>query len=280
MALIPKGSFWMGSSSSKYPADGESPLRRKSVSSFYIDTTEVSNAQFQEFVQATGYQTDSEKFGWSFVFEPLVPPEINQKIEKSVASAPWWLPVPGSSWKRPYGGSSGIDDVLDHPVVHVSWNDASAYCGWKGLRLPTEAEWEYAARGGKEKRTFPWGNKMMPRGEYRMNTWQGSLPNGNYYCNLPNGGLTFCKNLGSDGYNYTAPVDSMGVQNPFGLYHMVGNVWEWVSDYWDTKHNTRPEVDPKGPAFNKDGNRVKKGGSFLCNEAFCDRYRVSARSQF
>mmetsp|Transcript_41882 Transcript_41882/g.67358 ORF Transcript_41882/g.67358 Transcript_41882/m.67358 type:complete len:385 (+) Transcript_41882:78-1232(+) len=277
---IKGGTFWMGSNKPIYDGDAESPMRKRTVSHFSIDSAEVSNRKFLQFVQATGYKTDSERFNWSFVFEPLVPPHINKQITKSVAGAEWWLPVEGAYWARPFGGSKGIEEILDHPVVHVSWNDAVAYCKWKGMRLPTEAEWEYAARGGKEKRLFPWGNLIMPRGEHRMNAWQGNLAKGSYFCGVSrtSGKPQICKNTAEDGFEFTAPVKSMGVQNKYGLYHIVGNVWEWVSDYWSTVHNPEPEVDPKGPESHASNERVKKGGSFLCNEKFCNRYRVAARS--
>jgi len=278
MVFITGGTFKMGTTKGTYPQDGESPVRLRKVSSFHIDSTEVSNQQFKEFIDVTGYQTDSEKFNWSFVFEGMINEKQNQEITKTVAAAPWWLPVPGADWAHPEGPHSSISRRLDHPVVHVSWNDAMAYCKWRGLRLPTETEWEFAARGGKEDRTFPWGNKKLPGGKHRMNVWQGELPSGGYHCKLPNGERTICTNTREDGFLYTAPVRSMGPQNKYGLYHIVGNVWEWVSDFWTTRHNVALEIDPQGPRANRNDERVKKGGSFLCNPQFCNRYRVAARS--
>lgn len=281
MVLIPGGDFVMGNTRDKYPEDGESPPRPVRVSRFYMDETEVSNAQFKAFVDATGYVTESEKFNWTFVFEGMVPPELNAKITQSVAAVPWWLPVNGGYWKRPEGPESTLAGRWDHPVVHVSWNDAVAYCGWRGLRLPTEAEWEFAARGGKAGRRFPWGNKKVPRNTHRMNVWQGKLPHGGYHCVGGEDGRTriICNNTLEDGFQFTAPIRSMGAQNKYGLYHMVGNVWEWVSDNFSNRHSTRLQVNPRGPKRSRNpGEKVKKGGSFLCNPDFCNRYRVSARS--
>jgi len=255
------GSFIMGTDDSPFPKDGEGPSRTVILHPFAIHQYEVSNGEFREFVTTTGYVTEAEKFGNSFVMDYFVSKEENEKIDQAVAGAKWWLPVSGANWKHPEGKDSNITDRMNHPVVHVSWNDALSFCRWKGMRLPTEAEWEYACRGGKQNRLFPWGNKFMPHDEYRANIWQGSFPT---------------TNTADDGCASTCPVDSFK-QNQYGLYNFVGNVWEWTVDWWGTNHDRRPLTDPKGPISGE--NKVKKGGSYMCSKSFCYRYRCSARSQ-
>lgn len=191
----------------------------------------------------------------------FVSKEVNENIQQAVEGAEWWLPVPRASWKQPEGKGSTIRNRLDHPVVHVSWNDAQAFCNWKNKRLPTEAEWEFACRGGKENRLFPWGNNYMPHNEHRVNIWQGKFPK---------------ENTREDGFNGTGPVDHFE-QNKFGLCNIVGNVWEWVLDGWTTSHTRKPQKDPRAPSLGVD--HVKKGGSFMCSKTFCYRYRCSARSK-
>lgn len=178
-----------------------------------------------------------------------------------MAQAPWWLPVKGATWQHPEGPKSNITIRMDHPVIHVSWNDAFSYCSWLDKRLPTEAEWEVACRGGLSDRLFPWGNKLTPNEQFRANIWQGKFP---------------YNNTKEDGYLGTAPITKF-LPNSYGLHNIVGNVWEWTSDWWFTKHTSDQIKDPKGPLSGTD--KVKKGGSYLCHKSYCYRYRCAARSQ-
>ncbi|XP_033110605.1 formylglycine-generating enzyme-like [Anneissia japonica] len=261
MVHIEGGMFTMGIDEPIIPLDGESPSRRVNVDSFYADVYETSNAEFMRFVEATGYQTDAEKFGDSFVVETVISEEVKKDITQAVAAAPWWLPVKGANWRHPEGPDSNITKRMDHPVVHMSWADANEYCKWAGKRLPTEAEWEYATRGGLENRLFPWGNNMLPNSKHRMNIWQGKFPT---------------TNTGEDGFIGTCPVNNYK-PNGFGLYNTVGNVWEWTSDRWTIHHLKKFLNNPTGPETGD--KRVKKGGSFMCHKSYCYRYRCAARSQ-
>lgn len=261
MVLIPKGSFEMGTADNILPTDGEGPLRFVTLDDYYIDETEVSNEQFKLFVDETNYKTEAETFGNSFVLETFISEETKKGITQAVAQAPWWLPVDKASWKHPEGEDTDIASRLDHPVVHVSWNDATAYCKWAEKRLPTEAEWEKAARGGLRNRLFPWGNKLNPKDEQRLNVWQGEFP---------------VSNTKEDGFASTAPVKSY-YPNKYGLYNTVGNVWEWVQDWWTVNHDPNPTTNPKGPESGRD--KVKKGGSYMCHREYCFRYRCASRSQ-
>ncbi|XP_030163139.1 formylglycine-generating enzyme [Lynx canadensis] len=261
MVLIPAGVFTMGTDDPQIKQDGEAPARRVAIDAFYMDAYEVSNAEFEKFVNSTGYLTEAEKFGDSFVFEGMLSEQVKTDIQQAVAAAPWWLPVKGANWRHPEGPDSTVRHRPDHPVLHVSWNDAVAYCTWAGKRLPTEAEWEYSCRGGLQNRLFPWGNKLQPKGQHYANIWQGEFP---------------VTNTGEDGFRGTAPVDAFP-PNGYGLYNIVGNAWEWTSDWWTVHHSVEKTLNPKGPPSGKD--RVKKGGSYMCHKSYCYRYRCAARSQ-
>ncbi|XP_012265241.2 formylglycine-generating enzyme [Athalia rosae] len=262
MVLINAGIFTIGTNRHIFVADGEGPRRNVTLHSFYIDKYEVSNENFDKFVKSTQYKTEAEKFGDSFVFEGLLSEDSKSKINEAVAQAPWWLPVKHASWHHPEGSDSDITDRMDHPVIHVSWHDAVAYCKWAGKRLPTESEWETACRGGLvTERLFPWGNRLTPNNQHRTNIWQGIFPT---------------NNSAEDGYEGTSPVTQYP-PNGYGLYNMVGNVWEWTSDWWTTEHSDQPTNNPIGPSSGTD--KVKKGGSYLCHESYCYRYRCAARSQ-
>ncbi|KAK2168335.1 hypothetical protein LSH36_18g11060 [Paralvinella palmiformis] len=262
MAFVRGGTFQMGIERPIIQLDGEGPVRMVTVGSFYMDKYEVSNAEFELFVNSTGYVTEAETFGDSFVMETMLSDEVKSAITQAVAEAPWWLPVKGADWRHPFGPDTNIKKSMSHPVLHVSWNDAVKFCQWAGKRLPTEAEWEYACRDGKKDRLFPWGNKENPHGETRMNIWQGKFPQ---------------SNSAEDGYAGPCPVTEFTAQTSTGLNNLVGNAWEWVSDRWTTTHTTKPKINPKGPKSGTD--RVKKGGSYMCIKDHCYRYRCGARSQ-
>jgi formylglycine-generating enzyme required for sulfatase activity len=248
----------MGEPSSwAYPGDGERPVHEVSVGPFAIDRYAVTNAMFARFVDATSYTTDAERYGWSFVFGPHLAEDCGET--RGVVGAEWWRQVFGADWRRPEGPGSDIGDRPDHPVVHVSWDDAQSYSAWSQTRLPTEAEWEYAARAGHDT-PFPWGDELEPDGEHRMNVFQGTFPH---------------ENTGADGYLGTAPVGAYP-PNDFGLCDMTGNVWEWCADWFDTRtYAHSPRDNPTGPPHGT--LRVMRGGSYLCHASYCRRYRVSAR---
>lgn len=262
MIHLPGGNFLMGTDDKEgFAADGEGPVREVFVDPFYIDPFTVTNKQFAGFINDTQYITDAEKFGWSFVFYGLLPEEIKNPHPQVAAQAPWWWAIPGAKWNMPEGQGSTIDNRWDHPVVHVSWNDAMAYCKWANKRLLTEAEWEYAARGGLVQKKFPWGDELTPNDQHRCNIWQGEFPGYNSM---------------EDGYLGTAPVNSF-MPNDYGLYNMVGNVWEWCSDWFSPDHHiTADRNNPHGPFSGN--SKVMRGGSFLCHQSYCNRYRVAARS--
>ena len=258
--LVPGGEFVMGDHFDEgYAEDGELPLRTVEVADFWIDTTSVTNAGFGRFVRETGHQTEAEALGMSAVFH-LAYEGPSTAVSHALDGTPWWLAVRGASWRQPEGPGSRIDKRPHHPVVHVSWNDAQAYCAWAGKRLPTEAEWEYAARGGLRGARYPWGDELTPRGAWRCNIWQGDFPRTNTL---------------DDGHLTTAPVRSFR-PNGYGLWQMVGNVWEWCADrFSSTTYADLP--GPDGPTSGAE--RVIRGGSYLCHDSYCNRYRVAARSR-
>ncbi|MDM5315141.1 formylglycine-generating enzyme family protein [Fictibacillus sp. b24] len=261
MIYLEGGSFLMGTDDQEgFPEDGEGPIREVHVDPFYIDAYAVTNKEFSQFVESTGYVTEAEKFGWSFVFHLLVSEKVKRQITQVPQQTPWWLVVNQASWKQPEGPNSTIINRMNHPVVHISWNDAVHYSNWKKKRLPTEAEWEYAARGGYKQKKYPWGNQLKQDGKHQCNIWQGHFP---------------YENKAEDGYIGTAPVDAYS-PNGYGLYNVVGNVWEWCSDWFSPTHETNSIKNPTGPI--KGHSKVTKGGSYLCHQSYCNRYRVAGRS--
>lgn len=287
MVWIPGGTFRMGSF--KTGADDEQPQHAITLNGFWIDETEVTNAQFSKFVDATGYVTIAEQKPSKEEIQAQSPPGVTidesvlvpgsicfnphldmSKLRKDFVNWPYqvWMYVPGANWRHPRGADSSIDDKMDHPVTHVSWEDAQAYCRWAGRRLPTEAEWERAARGGVEGQEYPWGNELNPDGKWVNNIWQGTFPE---------------KNEVLDRFEGTAPVKAFP-PNPYGLYDVSGNVWEWCQDWYRPEYySISPSRNPPGPQDSFDPNepqipkRVQRGGSFMCSDDYCTGYRVAAR---
>lgn len=288
MVLIPGGEFVMGSDAPEAEPQ-ERPAHRVKVSAFWIDVTDVTNAQFRKFVEATGYVTTAEKKpDWEEIKKQVPPGTPKPPEEKLVAASlvftppdhavplndpgQWWSWVPGADWRHPDGPRSNIDAKDTDPVVQVSWDDAAAYCKWAGKRLPTEAEWEFAARGGLDAKRYSWGDADPTEAQPRCNIWQGRFPD---------------LNTGKDGYLARSPVKSFP-PNAYGLYDVAGNVWQWCADWYrpDTYRAAAAgavAADPAGPekSFDPDEpytpKRVTRGGSFLCNASYCWSYRVSAR---
>ena len=246
MVLIPGGSFQMGADDAPFPH--EAPAHRVQIGSFWLDRDEVTNDAFARFVAATGFVSEAERWGWSIVFDP-------RKQE--------WVQVHGADWRHPEGPKSSLDGRGREPVVQVSWNDAVAFAQWAGKRLPTEAEYEYALRGGGQAEgPYPWGDTLLPGGASQANLWQGEFPRAD---------------AGSDGHRRAAPVGSFP-PGPFGLRDLTGNAWEWCADFYDPAYYSQsPTANPQGPASGHA--RVLRGGSFLCSQNYCTGYRVTARSQ-
>lgn len=264
MRLVPGGEYAMGNDRDYgYAADGEAPAHGVTLAPFYLDAMCVTNEQFNDFVNATRYKTESEKFGWSFVFfGHLSPAQQAKSVRLVVQGSEWWCRVEGAMWRHPEGPWSNIKQRWKHPVVQISWHDALAYAAWAGKRLPTEAEWEVAARGGLGAgNRFPWGDELEPGGKHYMNVWQGTFPTHNYEAD-GHYGPTSAKSYKPNGY---------------GLYQMTGNIWEWCRDWFDAGYyRVSPRANPAGPATGD--RRVMRGGSYLCHSSYCNRYRVDARS--
>ena len=260
--VVPPGVYLLGGiDEDANPEDGEGPPRSVTLSGFQISATTVTNSEFARFVEATGYKTEAERFGSSLVFHTLVSQKVARSVRRRIDGAPWWLEVPGAHWRWPAGRGSHVLLKAEHPVVHVSWNDALAYCAWAGVRLPTEAEWESAARGGLVGARYPWGDELAPDGMHMCNIWQGAFPR---------------FDTADDGFHGTCPVRSFPA-NGYGLYEVAGNVWEWCSDTWTTPRSLSHQgQNPTGPSSGS--HRVIRGGSFLCHASHCNRYRVAARS--
>lgn len=256
---IPGGVAIIGTDAPVLRQDGEGPARRVMLRPFRCDAHAVSNRRFAAFVAATGYRSDAERFGWSFAFHAFLPPGVTGE---SPPAAPWWRKVEGACWSAPEGPGSSVADRLDHPVIHVSWTDAAAFAAWAGGRLPTEAEWEHAAKGGDEAARFPWGTEE-PDDEVAgfCNIWQGDFPH---------------RNTAVDGFPGTAPVDSFR-PNGFGLFNMCGNVWEWCADPFRVRSLSGVAKDRNRIAA-LERQRVMKGGSYLCHRSYCYRYRIAART--
>ncbi|WP_274475418.1 formylglycine-generating enzyme family protein [Mangrovimonas aestuarii] len=289
MVFIPEGEFMMGGEPDKLALDREFPKHPVQVSAFYMDTHEVTNAQFAEFVKETGYITSAERdVDWEELKKQL-PPNTPKPADSSLkagslvftpTSGPvplndfsqWWRWVTGANWKHPFGPDSSIEGMDNHPVVQVSIEDAKAYATWAGKRLPTEAEWEWASRGGLEHSKYPWGDEHVEVGDPKCNYWTGKFP---------------YDNTEADGFRYTAPVESYE-PNGYGLYDMAGNVWEICTDWFDVEYYKRINasetlMNPIGPtrSYNPPNQyeqfKTLRGGSFLCNDSYCASYRVSAR---
>ncbi|BDQ13205.1 hypothetical protein TEGAF0_24220 [Sediminibacterium sp. TEGAF015] len=287
MVLIPGGSFEMGGDGIQSELD-ELPKHLVTIDSFYMDQTEVTNAQFAIFVNATGYITTAERKPIWSELKKILPTGTTKPADSLLVAASlvfkqttgpvdfnnysqWWSWVKGANWKSPEGPGSNIKGKENYPVVHISWDDAMAYCKWAGKRLPTEAEWEFAARGGKTNQLYPWGNQPINQGFAKANSWEGKFP---YF------------NEQKDGFIRNAPVATFNC-NGFGLFDMAGNVWEWCSDWYSSNYYQtiafKNSINPKGPAKSFDPEnpstpkKVLRGGSFLCNDEYCSGYRVARR---
>lgn len=255
---VPGGPSFVGTNAPEIPQDGEGPERPIFLDDFFLEATTVTNARFAAFVEATGYVTEAERFGWSSVF--FGDAERLAAARAQGSGLPWWHRVDGATWRKPEGAGSTIETRLDHPVVQVSWTDATAFASWVGGRLPTEAEWEHAARGGALRRRFPWGDTEPNDRTIHANLWQGHFPE---------------RNTLADGYERTAPAACFD-PNPLGFYNFSGNVWEWTQDAFHI-HADVPFARQRNVQAQAYDEKVLKGGSFLCHISYCYRYRIAAR---
>lgn len=255
---IPGGTATIGTDAPLLRADGEGPARKVTLRSFGIEAHAVTNQRFAAFVAATGYRTEAERFGWSYVFRLFIPPGL---AADSPDGTPWWGQVHGAHWAAPEGPGSSVQDRLDHPAVHIAWTDAVAFAAWAGGRLPTEAEWECAAKGGDDAARFPWGSAEPTELGGPCNIWQGDFP---------------FRNTGADGWIGTAPVHAY-VPNGYGLFNMCGNVWEWCADAFRVR-SVSTAARQRNRAAAAERERVMKGGSYLCHRSYCHRYRIAARN--
>lgn len=255
------GVFTMGGPIEEgYPEDGEGPPRKVTIDPYSISQTPILNREFAKFAIETGYLTDAERRGTSFVFHLLLSPRAKVNVRDVAQETPWWYLVEGAYWMKPEGPDSSICNRGNHPVTHISWNDALAYADWAGGALPTEAQWEFAARGGRQSLRYPWGNDLEPGGVHMCNVWQGRFP-----------GL----NTAADGFVGTSPAGSFP-PNAFGLHDIVGNVWEWCRDDFSSDYHAVTQGHE--PFFANGSNwKSQRGGSFLCHESYCSRYRTAAR---
>lgn len=255
---IPGGSATIGTDAPVFRADGEGPARRLALRPFRIDAHAVTNRRFAAFVAATGHRTEAERFGWSYVFHAFLPPGMPAPAPEGT---PWWGQVHGAFWAAPEGPGSSVADRLDHPAVHIAWTDAAAFAAWAGGRLPSEAEWEHAAKGGDDNARFPWGSREPDDASAICNIWQGEFPR---------------HNTRADGWLGTAPVDAYA-PNGFGLFNACGNVWEWCADPFRVR-SLAAAAKQRNQAAAAERERVMKGGSYLCHRSYCYRYRIAARS--
>lgn len=251
------GRSWCGTLHPLIPGDGEE-RRNVRLKPFGIDRHAVTNARFARFVEKTGHRTDAEIFGSTFVFHHALSPHLRASTQR-VVETPWWHSVEGADWRHPFGPETGINGIEDHPVVHVSWRDALAFAAWAGGRLPSEGEWEFAARGGRDI-VYPWGDDDPPDDSPRCNNWQGRFPT---------------HNIAVDGYSGTAPAVSFE-PNGYGLFNMAGNTWEWCHNAFRVRLLTAAGK-ARDRAARRAGDKVLKGGSFLCHRSYCHRYRIAAR---